>query len=42
MTDRYHKGFNGDIDEVRIYNRALSPDEIKTLYRGNSTELASL
>jgi hypothetical protein len=42
MTDRYHKGFNGDIDEVRIYNRTLSPTEIKTLYRGNSTELASL
>jgi len=25
-------GFNGLIDEVRIYNRALSPDEIKRLY----------
>jgi Concanavalin A-like lectin/glucanases superfamily len=24
--------FNGSIDEVRIYNRALSPDEIKRLY----------
>jgi Concanavalin A-like lectin/glucanases superfamily len=24
---------NGQIDDVRIYNRALSPDEIKRLYR---------
>ncbi len=24
--------FSGLIDEVRIYNRALSPDEIKRLY----------
>ena len=24
--------FNGSIDEVRIYNRALTPDEIKRLY----------
>ncbi len=24
--------FNGMIDDVRIYNRALSPDEIKRLY----------
>jgi hypothetical protein len=24
--------FNGLIDDVRIYNRALSPDEIKRLY----------
>lgn len=25
-------GFDGKIDEVRIYNRALSPDEVKKLY----------
>jgi hypothetical protein len=25
--------FDGEIDEVRIYNRALSTDEIKQLYR---------
>ena len=25
--------FNGSIDEVRVYNRALSADEIKRLYR---------
>jgi hypothetical protein len=24
--------FNGSLDEVRIYNRALSPDEVKQLY----------
>jgi len=29
-TERY---FNGAIDEVRIYNRALSADEIKTHYQ---------
>jgi hypothetical protein len=30
-SDRY---FNGIIDEVKIYNYALSADEIKTLYEG--------
>ncbi len=29
--------FNGLIDDVRIYNRALSPDEIKRLYRIGGT-----
>ena len=29
---RYANYFNGSIDEVRIYNRALSSDEIKTHY----------
>ena len=29
--------FNGSIDEVRIYNRALSIDEIKQLYRMGAT-----
>ncbi len=28
----YSDDFNGQIDEVRIYNRALSPDEVKGLY----------
>jgi len=28
----FHKYFPGLIDEVRIYNRALSDEEIKTLY----------
>ncbi|MCP4137737.1 MAG: hypothetical protein GY754_42630 [bacterium] len=27
--------WNGDLDEVRIYNRALSDDEITALYQGN-------
>ena len=40
VTNRKHKGFNGDIDEVRIYNRALGSDEIQNLYHGTSTELA--
>lgn len=28
----YAKSFSGLIDELRIYNRALSPDEVKDLY----------
>jgi PGF-CTERM protein/uncharacterized repeat protein (TIGR01451 family) len=31
--------FNGIIDEVRIYNRALTADEIKTHYEGKQPEL---
>jgi len=34
-ADAFH--FPGLIDEVRIYNRALSPDEIKRLYRIGAT-----
>jgi hypothetical protein len=30
------KSFKGEIDEVRIYNRALSKDEITTLYNSES------
>jgi hypothetical protein len=26
--------FKGQIDDVRIYNYALTPDQIKTLYNG--------
>ena len=34
--------FTGLIDDVRVYNRALSPDEIKRLYRiGASTKINS-
>ena len=32
--------FNGIIDEVSIYNRALSADEIKTLYEGKKPALS--
>jgi len=28
-----HNYFNGQIDEVRVYNRALSPSEVTSLYR---------
>jgi hypothetical protein len=28
--------FNGDIDEVRIYGRVLSADEVRNIYRGES------
>lgn len=31
--------FNGDIDDVRIYNRALSEDEIKLLYESYNSRL---
>jgi len=33
--------FNGTIDEVRIYNRALSADEIDTLYHSYRPKVAS-
>ena len=32
--------FNGDIDEVKVYNRVLSGDEIRTHYLRNSSFLA--
>ncbi len=32
--------FNGIIDEVRIYNRALTADEIKTHYEGKQTAVS--
>jgi hypothetical protein len=31
------QGFNGIIDEVRLYNRALSPSEIDQLYSGSGS-----
>lgn len=31
--------FSGDIDDVRIYNRALSASEVSDLYRQNQTEI---
>ena len=35
-NDAGTKYFNGDIDDVRLYNRALSTDEISTLYHSSS------
>jgi hypothetical protein len=35
------QSFNGLIDDVRIYNRALSADEIRTLYFGPATDLVN-
>ena len=35
------QSFNGLIDDVRIYDRALSEDEVKTLYTGPPTDLVS-
>ena len=31
-TTRWHKSFVGSIDDIRIYNRALSAEEVKALY----------
>jgi hypothetical protein len=33
--------FNGSIDEVRIYNRTLSDEEIKALFKENATPTIS-
>jgi len=35
-SDAWTQYFNGTIDEVRIYNRALSADEVMELYRAGS------
>jgi hypothetical protein len=37
--NRAQRQFNGLIDDVRIYNRALSPDEIKRLYAMGGSKL---
>ncbi|MHA1329652.1 MAG: DUF2341 domain-containing protein [Candidatus Hodarchaeales archaeon] len=34
--DEFNTYFNGIIDEVRIYNRSLSEDEIKAIYENNT------
>ncbi len=39
QMDPYPRNFNGIIDEVRIYNRALSAEEIKQSYDANSLGL---
>ncbi|MFA7171519.1 MAG: LamG domain-containing protein, partial [Candidatus Paceibacterota bacterium] len=39
-NETYH--FTGSIDDVRIYNRALSADEISDLYNGNQIDDAGL
>ena len=36
--DAWRHGFDGTIDEVRIYNRALTADEIRWLYNGSWRE----
>ncbi len=44
---RYHTGpatyfnYNGKLDDIRIYNRALSLGEIKGLYNSNRTKVSS-
>ncbi len=32
IGDRYNRYFNGTIDDVRVYNRALSSNEVTALY----------
>jgi len=32
MPHDHRRGFHGSIDDIRIYNRALSADEVKALY----------
>jgi len=43
VGDSYNQtgGYNGQIDEVRIYNRALSESEIQTLYESGRAKLNS-
>lgn len=33
--------FKGDVDEIRLYNRALSPDEVRTLFNNSSAAFAT-
>lgn len=40
--DNYWRYFAGEIDDVRIYTRALSPDEVRSLFRLDSEVLPSL
>jgi len=40
LSSGYGRYFNGIIDEVRIYNRALTADEIKEHYEGTQTALS--
>ena len=35
-TTKWHQAFKGSIDDVRIYNRALSAAEVKSLYKYES------
>lgn len=41
-NDGWHMYFNGNIDDVRIYNRALSETEIQELYHLGSPPILSL
>ena len=42
QPDNFNEYFNGKIDDVRIYNRALSEVEIQELYQGGSGILNNL
>ncbi len=39
-SDGANYEFKGDIDDVRIYNRALSADEVKSLYDSHKTKIS--
>jgi hypothetical protein len=36
LADALEQFFNGSLDDVRIYNRALSAAEISSLYNGGA------
>ncbi|MDD2657323.1 MAG: LamG domain-containing protein [Candidatus Pacebacteria bacterium] len=38
-TDSNHRAWNGNIDDVRIYNRALSAAEVAALYRSGAATI---
>jgi len=37
LNDNSNDHFNGDIDEIRIYNRELNPQEVNTIYQEESS-----
>lgn len=42
LASPFNRGFNGDIDEIRVYNRNLSSSEITQLYNSGRTANSSL
>ena len=39
--DKFSKFFRGSLDDLRLYNRALSAEEVKSLYRFESVSTAT-
>ena len=42
LVQRWTSTFDGDIDEFRVWNRVLSPEEIKASYDANSNRLPAV